>query len=241
MADLPPQLVVRAYAPARRWFTVGAIAIAILAALYATFEVGRYNAGYDSLAALRERGRLGEQVAERDAALAELQGKLAHLETADIGQWRERVEVERTIGELEAQVASLSEELAFYRGIVTQGANASEVKVQNLSIAATDVPNGFRFRLTLVQPVRPDAVVSGNVVFAVAGQRDGKNERLDLAALTGGKRREVPFTFRYLENIDEQITLPAGFNPEELQVEVRSSRRGIAPLQQSLVWNVETS
>ncbi|MCB1624813.1 MAG: hypothetical protein KDI32_09515 [Pseudomonadales bacterium] len=241
MAELPPQLVVRAYAPARRWFTVGAIAIAILSALYAMFEVGRYNAGYDSLEALRERSRLTEQLAQRDAALDELHGKLAHLETADIGQSRERLEVQRTIGELQAQVASLSQELAFYRGIVTQGANASEVKVQNLSIAAADEPNTFHVRLTLVQPVRPDAVVSGNVTLAVLGQQAGKSERLDFAALTGGKRREVPFTFRYLENIDEEIVLPADLKPEELQIEVRSSRRGVAPLQQSLVWNVEAS
>ncbi len=241
MAEVPPQLVVRAYSPARRWFAVGAIALAILSALYATFELGRYNAGYDSLAALRERSRLRAQLDERDATLAELQGQVAHLETSDIGQSRERLEVQRTIGELQAQVASLSQELAFYRGIVTQGANASEVKVQNLSIAATGEPNTYRVRLTLVQPVRPDAVVSGTVIFAVSGSQAGKTARLDFETLTGGKKRELPFTFRYLENIDEQIQLPADLKPEELQVEIRSSRRGVAPLQQSLIWNVESS
>jgi hypothetical protein len=136
-------------------------------------------------------------------------------------------------------VGRLNQELAFYRGVVTQGANAAEVKIQQLRIAATDASDKFRVKLTLVQPVRPDSVVSGSVVFAVEGMREGKTERVDLAALTAGKQRELPFTFRYLENIDQEITLPPGLKPEQLTVEIRSSKRGVTPLQQSLIWNVE--
>jgi hypothetical protein len=238
MAD---KLVVKSYSPTRRWIALGALLFAIGAGLYATYELGRYHAGFDSLEARRLRATLEKRIEAKSTDAAALQAKVVQLETMSVGQTRERSEVQRTIGELQAQVGRLNQELAFYRGIVTQGANAAEVKIQQLRIAATDSSERFRVKLTLVQPVRPDTVVSGSVVFAVEGMRNGKNERVELAALTGGKYRELPFTFRYLENIDQEIQLPAGLKPEQLTVEVRSNKRGVTPLQQSLIWNVEAT
>ena len=62
---------------------------------------------------------------------------------------------------------------------------------------------------------------------------------LDLAALTADKRAEIPFSFRYFENIDPEITLPQGFSPERVNVEVRSAKKGVAPVTQTLLWSVE--
>jgi hypothetical protein len=238
MAD---KLVVKSYSPTRRWIALGALLFAICAGLYATYELGRYHAGFDSLEARRVRTSLEKRMEAKDAEVATLQAKVVQLETLSVGQTRERSEVQRTIGELQAQVGRLNQELAFYRGIVTQGANAAEVKIQQLRIAPTESAERFRIKLTLVQPVRPDTVVSGSIVFVVDGTRNGKNERVDFATLTAGKYRELPFTFRYLENVDQEIQLPAGMKPEQLTVEVRSNKRGVTPLQQSLIWNVEAT
>jgi hypothetical protein len=106
-------------------------------------------------------------------------------------------------------------------------------------MVATAAANKFRIRVSLVQPMKPDTVVSGALVLSVDGEVDGKPGRADFATLSGGKRREIPFTFRYLETIEEEITLPPGMKPEQLLVEVRSSRRGSAPVQQSYVWSVD--
>ncbi len=241
MPEMPQRLIVKAYAPARRWIALGLLLLAMAAGLYATFELGRYRAGHDVVESLLAKRDLRARLDAKGAEIAELQAQVVRLETMSVGQDRERSEVQRTIGELQAQVARLNQELAFYRGIVTQGANAAEVKIQQLSIGATDSPTTYRVRLTLVQPVRPDAVVSGTVLLAVEGSRAGNVEKLDLAALTAGKHRELPFTFRYLETIDQEITLPDGLKPEQLLVEVRSNRRGVTPLQQSLIWNVEAT
>ena len=62
---------------------------------------------------------------------------------------------------------------------------------------------------------------------------------LDLAALTLGKQRELPFNFRFYQNFDQEIAIPAGFKPEHLAVEVHSSRKDVAPLVQTILWNPE--
>jgi hypothetical protein len=203
------------------------------------FEFGRFRAGYDVVAGLKQQAELRDEIATQEATISDLRAKVAQLESSTVGQTREREEVQRTIGDLQAQVARANQELAFFRGIVTQNANSAEVKIQQARMVATATANKFRIRVTLVQPMKPDTVVSGVVVLSVDGEVDGKPGRADFATLSGGKRREIPFTFRYLENIEEEITVPPGMKPEQLLVEVRSNRRGSAPVQQSYVWSVD--
>ncbi len=239
MPGLPPKLVVTTYAPTRRRITVIVLVLLVAGGVYGMFEFGRYRAGFDVVAGLKQRTALQNEIETHEATISELRAKVAQLESSTVGQTREREEVQRTIGDLQAQVARLNQDLAFYRGIVTQNANSAEVKIQQARMVATSTANKFRVRVTLVQPMKPDSVVSGVVILSVDGEVDGKPGRADFATLSGGKRREISFTFRYLENIEEEITLPPGMKPEQLLVEVRSSRRGSAPVQQSYVWSVD--
>ena len=240
MPGLPPKLVVTTYAPTRRFITIVVLVLLVAGGIYGMFEFGRYSAGYDALAALNQRPAAAlPKSRASEATISELRAKVAQLESSTVGQTREREEVQRTIGDLQAQVARANQELAFFRGIVTQNANSAEVKIQQARMVATATANKFRIRVTLVQPMKPDTVVSGVVVLSVDGEIDGKPGRADFATLSGGKRREIPFTFRYLENIEEEITMPPGMKPEQLLVEVRSNRRGSAPVQQSYVWSVD--
>jgi hypothetical protein len=239
MPGLPPRLVVTTYAPTRRWITIVVLVLLVAGGIYGMFEFGRYRAGFDAPNAWKERHELQSQIEAREATIQELRATVAQLESSTVGQTREREEVQRTIGDLQAQVARANQELAFFRGIVTQNANSAEVKIQQARMVATAAANKFRIRVTLVQPMKPDTVVSGVVILSVDGEVDGKPGRAEFATLSGGKRREIPFTFRYLENIEEEITMPPGMKPEQLLVEVRSSRRGSAPVQQSYVWSVD--
>ena len=239
MPGLPPKLVVTTYTPARRWIAIVLLLLIVGGGVYGMFEYGRYTAGHDALEAYRERAKLQDVIDEQESTISDLRAKVAQLESSTVGQTREREEVQRTIGDLQAQVARANQELAFFRGIVTQNANSAEVKIQQARMVATAAANKFRIRVTLVQPMKPDSVVSGVVVLSVDGEVDGKPGRADFATLSGGKRREIPFTFRYLENIEEEITMPPGMKPEQLLVEVRSNKRGSAPVQQSYVWSVD--
>jgi len=244
MAELPQKVVIRTYAPARRGLVVGVLGVVALLAGYLLFEFGRSRAGYDNLAAQRARAELREEIKERDATIRDLRRMAAEFQTVTASQGQERSEVSRTIGELQAQVARQSQELAFYKGIVVKEANKAEVAIQQLRVTpAANGPDRYVVRLTLVQPARPDSIVTGRVLLTLEGQQPGQPEgrttRLDLAALTGGQTREIPYSFRYFENMDPEIVIPAGFRPDRLTVEIRSSRRGVEPVVQTILWSVE--
>jgi hypothetical protein len=233
-------LVVSRRAPLLRvvLFCFGGL-IALLA-LYIVYELGRYDAGYDRQAAAQRRTELQVQVEHLEKSNREMRTKLAELDTIRVGRAHEQAEVARQMGELQAQVAKQAQELAFYRGVVQQGAATIGVKIEQLRISPGDRSGRYMVHLSLVRSGKADAEVQGTLLLSVDGTLGNADRTLDLGALTAGRQKDIRFTFRYLQDFDQPLTLPAGFKPERLAVEVQSSRRDVAPLSQTFLWTVET-
>ncbi|HKT71265.1 MAG TPA: DUF6776 family protein [Steroidobacteraceae bacterium] len=245
-SDAKSGLVVRPHAPTRRFILVVTLILLGLFGIYIVYELGRYDGGYDRLAVAQQRTELEVKLERLEKTNRELRTQLAELDTIRIGRAREQAEVARTIGDLQAQVARQTQELAFYRGIVAQGATAVGVKVQQLRISAGTKPQRFVVHIALARSVRPDNVAAGSLGISVDGEAPAKaaggdDATLELTALTAGKLHELPFSFRYFQNIDQEVVLPAGFKPEHIGVEVRSNRKDVAPLTQTFLWTVDGS
>jgi hypothetical protein len=236
-----PSLVVRRHAPVQRIILIVVIALIGLFTLYVIYELGRYNAGYDRLAVAQQRTEQEVQIERLEKTNHELRTKLAELDTIRIGRAREQAEVARTIGDLQAQVARESQQLAFFKGLVSQGAAEIGVKIEQVRISSGHKAGQFMIHLALVRSGRADNIVSGTLGLVVDGSSPGKSADtpLDLTMLTLGKQRELPFNFRFYQNFDQEITLPAGFKPEHLAVEVHSTRKDVAPLVQTVIWSPE--
>jgi septal ring factor EnvC (AmiA/AmiB activator) len=210
-------------------------------ALYVVYELGRYNAGYDRQTVAQQRTGLEVQIEHLEKDNREMRTRLAELDTIRVGRAREQAEVARTMGDLQAQVARQSQELAFYRGVVAQGATTVGVKIEQLRITAGQRPATYIVHMSLVRSGRADAPATGSVQLSLDGTAAEGARTLDLAALTAGRQRELRYNFHYLESFDQELTVPLSFKPERLNVEVSSGRREVAPLSQTFLWSVEAS
>jgi hypothetical protein len=236
-----PSVVIRTHHPLRQFIVWGAVPLIGLFALYVVYELGRYDAGYDRLAVAQQRTELQVQIEHLEKSNRELRTHLAELDTIRIGRAREQAEVSRSIGDLQAQVARQTQELAFYRGIVAQGTPAVGAKIQQVRITRGPKAGQFVLHLALVRSVRPDNVAVGAVGVSVEGQSSGATTTVDLSTLTAGKVHELAYSFRYFENFDQEVALPAGLKPDHVSIEVRSSRKEIAPVTQTFPWSVDTA
>jgi hypothetical protein len=241
MAATPGRLIIRTYAPLRRWLLLGGTLLLGALLLFVAFESGRRHSGSAGLAAAAAHDALVQQVAELEAVNRDLRLKLAAQETSQVGQSRERAEVARTIGELQAQVARQAQDLAFYRGIAGDSAAAPPVRVQQFRVVALGAPGRFALRLVLGRPVRPDDVVNGTLGLTVEGSQGDKPVSLALKEITTGKVNELRFGYRYLQTFEQELTLPADFQPERSTLEIRVARKGVDPVRQTFLWNLETS
>jgi hypothetical protein len=233
-----PDLVIRPHAPLRRMILTIALAVAILVGLYAAFEYGRYYAGYSVLSVIQERERLNDSINQLKASNQTLQTRIIALDTLNAGHSREDQVVSRTIGELQAQVARQTEELAFYRAVVAEGAPPIGVRVGTVRLAASKPPGSFLAHVSLVRAGKTDGMTTGTVDLTIDGQDPkGKAVTLDGKTLAGSGDPDVTYDFRYYQDLEQTVTLPEGFHPEHLTVEVSSTRKDIAPLSQTFPWS----
>ncbi|HTX23544.1 MAG TPA: DUF6776 family protein [Steroidobacteraceae bacterium] len=246
MAKFPGNLVVRRVTPIRNIFLASVCALAAILTLYIIYELGRYDGGYDRLAAAAQRSELRVMIEKLETTNRRLATQLAELDTLRIGRTQERNVLAREIGDLQGEVARQKQELAFYRDVVAQSVGAhdpeSGLRIQQLRITPSDHPGHFRVHLVLLQGARPEATVSGSYVLSVDGQLKGKPSTLDFAALTDGRAQSQPFSFRYFGSLDQEIAIPPDFRPARLNLRLQSGHKpDDAPVTQSFPWSVEAS
>jgi hypothetical protein len=222
--------------PWRQRLLLAALALTLLVGFFGAFEYGRSSSSDDFWGAVVERRELNARIETLEGETQDLRGKLATAETERLSLNRERAEVARSIGELQAQVSRQQQQLAFYKGIVTQGANPAEVRIQRIRVEAGSSPGRFRLKIALVRPVQNESLVSGTALVQVDGQQKGLPVRLELRQITDPQAQSLQYSFRYVENLDTDLTLPVDFRPERVTVELRSSKKGADPQVQTQVW-----
>lgn len=233
------QLVVRRYSPWRRRLYAAGLAFVAIVLLYGVYEWGRFDGGYDRVSSGQQRRELAAQIDALEAENQDLRAQVAAAEVARSVDSEAYGDVERTLGELQAQLLRQSEELAFYRGIVSPADGIGGLRIQRFEVLPTSQSDAYRLRFVLVQSMRQDRVASGTVKIEFEGTSEGRPVRIPLADAAPLERRDgrLPFSFRYFQNIEQDIALPAGFEPEAVSVEVKAARE--QPLRQSFPWQVQ--
>ncbi len=240
MADSFGKLVVRSHSPRRRAVLLGLAALLGLAVLYTVFELGRYDAGFRVVDSVR--GALSASARIRGLeALNEKQR--TQLEAAEVARRVDREgykQVERSLGDMQSQIARLNQDLSFYRGLV-QPDSVIHIKVQQMQIVPEPAAGQFHLKFVLMQTGKPDAVVAGTAAISIDGLMNGKPLALTFAQVTPTRRVSLAYSFRYFQDYDEPIQLPRGFEPTRVGVEIRSSRdRDVShSFRQAFVWKAQ--
>lgn len=204
---------------------------------YLLYEFGRIQANYNIVDVARERQEYESRIAALEARIDELKQEVALLEThRDIDQEAYR-KVEADLMSLEAKILEQTDALAFYRGIVSPPDGNFGLRVQDLRLSRGSEERSFSVRLVLVQSLKHDREVSGDVLLTVVGQQDGAEASYGYADLRpADSGSEWDFSFRYFQNFDREIVLPDGFTPERILIEVRSKTRSIPSIEESFSW-----
>jgi hypothetical protein len=238
MADLFGKLVIRSHAPRRRAVLLGAAAVCALVVLYAMFELGRYDAGFRVVDSVR--GALAASKRIRDLE-AENGRQREQLEAADVARRVDREgykQVERSLGDMQSQIARLTQDLSFYRGLV-QPDSLVHVKVQTMQIVPGAAAGQFGLKFVLMQTGKPDKSVAGTVTLSIDGLLRGKPVSLPFAQVSPGRRGGLAYAFRYFQDYDEPVVLPQGFEPTRVGVEIRAGRDVAHSFRQAFVWKAQ--
>ena len=213
------------------------LGVLIVVCGYLVFEFGRIQANYNVVDAARERQAFTDRIAELQAEIVSLKESVALLEThADIDSEAYK-EVEGSLTRLQATIQEQQDEIAFYRGIISPKDGASGLRVQNLRLSRGADERSYNVRLVLVQALKHDRKVSGDVNLTIEGTQDGASASYAYAQLLPDTAEgNWAFSFRYFQDFDREIVLPDGFTPERINIEVRSRTRSISSIEESFAW-----
>ena len=134
------------------------------------------------------------------------------------------------------EIASLQAGLEFYRRL--GGANGSQapLTVRYLELQATQSPRVFRVSISLTQNLRRAAVVAGRVQISIDGILNGVAKHLGNEQLVAEPGKPLSFQFEYFQQLEQLITLPEGFKPSRLTIQLKSSSLK-DPVEQSMEWD----
>lgn len=203
------------------------------------FWLGQLRAGYNALQAELGQRRLQQQVAELEAEKRGLREKLARLETNEKVNREAYREVEEQLVELQGKIIEQQEDLAFYRGVVA-GPGQTRLQIRQLTVSPGQTPSSYRLRLVLAQGDRAEREVRGQVQIRVEGNRGSQRVSLDLADLGRPGIRPPPlkFSFRYFQDLQTELALPADFTPARVVIRVSPTSGGAGPTVESFPWTV---
>jgi hypothetical protein len=210
----------------------------VLAGAYLSFELGRYQAGYSLLDHRRESEAFAERLRQEQANSDELRRQLAILETSGEIDRETYSQVESNLGELQAKIQAQEEELVFYRGIVSPQDGVAGLRIQSLEVLPADAERRYLLRLVLVQAIVHSRRVSGTVKLQLEGVQDGQTAVFDVADLTAGDGGyDMSYEFRYFQGLETELSLPLGFEPQGINVEIWPNEARAERVNASFEWS----
>jgi len=216
------------------------IVVLTLVSVYLVFEFGRIKGGYDIVETGNNNQAYEDHIMRLDNQILDLKQEVVILETNREVDRESYREVEDSLSELQVKIQEQRDAIAFYRGIVSPSDGKPGLRVQDLILTRGKQEREFNIRLVLVQAMKHDRKVSGDVNLTVLGNVDGVEKSFTLTEiLATDAERAWPFSFRYFQDFQRLVVLPDGFTPERITVEVRSRTRSISSIEESFAW--ETS
>jgi len=205
-------------------------------AAYGVYEQGGRDAAGDIIQSREARKALEKKVKALGQDKLELRERVAILERATQVERQAYSHVDRTLKELQDQILDLKEELAFYRGIVTARGKTQALDIQSFKVQQDGDEGQYRYKLVLTRVMKNDKVVKGSVILTVAGEQEGSFKELSLGELSAKGEDDLKLQFRYFQRLEGLLTLPEGFVPHRVLLQVTTKGKKRARLEKAYNW-----
>jgi hypothetical protein len=230
--------VVKSRPYARTWQVVALCAL-VAAAVTGAFVLGQYLEQSSDAIARQELTTLRTELDEVRKAEQRLRQQR---ENAKLGAEVDRKsleEVRQEVIDLRAALAALKEENQFYRNLMSPDLNARGLSFGPIEIVQTERPRSFRYKVVVQQLATQHELLTGTLRFSVVGRQDGEAKTLALKELSASvDGNSVPLRFKYFQNIEGELVLPEGFEPERIELEARPSGSNSTAVEKRLAWLV---
>ena len=214
------KMMVVPYRPGQRLFwLIGSILLISLGTLCG------FGFGYYQIHRIEESFKNGflEQTIlldELSAENSELKRQVAMLERSGLLDQRVNETDQKTLSSLRDQLATLEQDLSFYKNVITKQTDDTGLTVSEWSLKRISNSNRYRYKLALrQQDADGDTYLNGHVNVNLVGTQSGKNAVYSLSEVSKEQgQTDIKLRFKFFQNIEGELTLPDNFLPEYIKI-----------------------
>jgi len=163
------------------------------------------------------------QLEETQEQLKQAQQQLATLRRSEQISRNANTELQSTLSDRDEEIEGLRADVAFYERLVGATAQRRGLNVHDIQFAP-EVGGTWHFTATVTQNLNRGAISQGNMKFSVEGISAGRLKTVPWENLV--QRSDVagkPYSFRYFQELEGSVLLPAGFTPQRVKVALRGN------------------
>ncbi|MFQ5645204.1 MAG: DUF6776 family protein [Thiogranum sp.] len=227
------------YQPAYAWLIVAVVLVFLATAAYLLFESGIRYSGERVQQLTQQLNGVEDSYDALQQVNNELREQIAVLRRSSEIDRRATREVRNEYAGLREQVVELRKQLAFYQGIVSPGDARPGLRIQRFHLEPAEEEGSFFYSLTLTQVKRNERYVRGVVEMEIEGAEDGEPGLLKFSNLAAGNSKALNFKFRYFQNFEGEIRIPAQFEPQKVRILLKPRGKGQPPaIEKTMDWPI---
>jgi len=214
-------------------FYVAAGVLIVFGLLAFAYYEGMERAGYVHAEVRAQVGALNARIDALEADNARLRDVAARAEQQLRIDRTAYQEINAALGESNKRIATLREEVNFYRNIIAPQDERRGAQVEDLKIEPTPVANHYRYRAVLIQAYNHKQMVEGRLVLEITGLRAGVSDTVRVDQI---EDKPIDVSFRYFQTVEGEFDLPLGFVPDRVKVSIVPHRRNQSGAERTWPW-----
>ena len=157
---------------------------------------------------------------ELSAENSELKRQVAMLERSGLLDQRVNETDQKTLSSLRDELATLEQDLSFYKNVITKQTDDTGLMVSEWSLKRISKSNRYRYKLALrQQDADGDTYLNGHVNVNLVGTQNGKNTVYSLSEVSKEQEQiDIKLRFKFFQDIEGELTLPDNFLPEYIKI-----------------------
>ena len=231
------KLTVVSYDPWKRF--LNRVLLLVLIGIFgvASFISGRYEALEAQEQAIAERDQLLEDLQMVKDEMSSNSQRVITLEKGGEVDRKSTEGLRQNMVDLRSQIATLQEEVAFYKGIMAPSSRKQDLRIQKFEIEKSLEDKRYKFKLVLTQVGANQRFISGLAGVNIIGVLDGTQKVYGLRDLSEDiQDYGIKYKFRYFQEIGGDLILPEGFIAESVDVVLQSNGSKAKRIENSFPW-----
>lgn len=193
----------------------------------AGYWLGGYLATKEVNRLAAENGELNLTLEGANSTIEQLRQQVANLRLGSEIDKRANDDVRVEVVSLKDKIATLEADISFYRGIMAPKDNVRGLTIGQVNFIATSAPRHYQYRMVVQQLATNHKLISGSLNVTVVGRQGDEARQISLMDLSDQiNDKNIKLRFKYFQNIEGELVLPDGFEPERIELIAKSSSTG---------------